>query len=117
METSDFLNYVASSSIILANLWQIFAMMHSNETKALSWGMLILLSTSNILYAISGFIMKDFSLWFPDIILFCFVCVQILLKYYYEKESQLSYNNLSPLIQDSFTHNKPIKLRVRSFDL
>jgi uncharacterized protein with PQ loop repeat len=117
METSDFLNYMASSSIILANLWQIFTMMNSNETKALSWGMLILLSLSNILYAISGFIIKDFSLWFPDIILFCFVCVQILLKYYYERKSQLSYNNLSPLIQDSFTNIKPIKLRVRSFDL
>ena len=116
METSDLLNYVAATSIVFGNFWQIFSMIYSKETKALSWGMLVLLSISNISYAISGFILKDFSLWFPDIILVLFVCVQIFIKYYYEKNQQANYK-LPIITHDNFMYNHPIKPGSRSFDL
>ena len=103
MFNTDILDYIASGSILLGNIWQISYMVKTKETKGLSWGMLILLTIANLCYMFSGAIMKVFSLWLPDVILLILTVVQIGLKFYYE---YFTINEEAPILDEGIRYRR-----------
>ena len=81
----DLIGYGAGLLVIMVPIPQIIHMIRTKRAKDLSYGIIIILLLTSILYAIYGFLINSWPLIITDTVSGVLVILMLVLKLYYDK--------------------------------